>query len=98
MSTPINLTAVITAIPEHTEALKAILLELVKGSTSEAACIQYDLHQAADFPNVFIFHEIWKDAESLTLHNATPHVQKFIADSAPILLEAPKIYITNKIQ
>lgn len=93
----INLTAVIKSLPEKAEEMKAILLELVNGSTKEEACIQYDLHQVAESPSVFIFHEIWKDAESLEQHNKTPHLLKFIEASKPLLLEAPGIYITNKI-
>ena len=93
----INLTAIIKSQPEKADEMKAILLELVEGSTKEEACIQYDLHQAAEAPNVFIFHEIWKDAESLEIHNKTSHVLTFIEKSKPILLEAPGIYITNKI-
>lgn len=77
--------------------MKAVLLELVEGSTKEAAYIKYDLHQAAETPNVFIFHEIWQDAKSLEQHNRTPHVLKFIETAGPLLAEAPGIYITNKI-
>ena len=93
----INLTAIIKALPEKAAEMKAILLELVEGSTEEAACIQYDLHQSAAEPNVFIFHEIWQDAESLDQHNKTPHLLKFIEASKPLLLEAPGIYLTNKL-
>ena len=93
----INLTAIIKSLPEKADEMKAVLLELVAGSAKEAACIKYDLHQAAEMPNVFIFHEIWQDAESLEQHNKTPHVLKFIESAKPLLAEAPGIYITNKI-
>ena len=93
----INLTAVITALPEKADEMKAVLLELVESSTKEAACIQYDLHQGTDAPNVFIFHEIWQDAQSLEQHNKTPHVLKFIEAIQPLVQEAPGIYITNKL-
>lgn len=93
----INLTAVIKSLPEKAAEMKTILLELVAGSTKEEACIQYDLHQDAETPNVFIFHEIWKDAASLEQHNKTPHLLKFIETSKPLLAEAPGIYITNKL-
>jgi len=93
----INLTAVIKSLPGKEEALKAVLLELVEGSTKEAACIKYELNQAADYPNIFIFHEIWQDAKSLEEHNKTPHVLKFIEDAKPLLADAPGIYITNRI-
>ena len=93
----VNVTAIIKSLPGKSEEMKAVLLELVAGSTQEAACIQYDLHQAADEPNVFIFHEIWQDAEKLHQHNNTPHVLKFKEDTALLLAETPAIYITDRI-
>jgi len=94
----IPLTAIIKSKTDKTEEMKAVLEELVKGSRTEDACLQYDLHQAVAEPNVFIFHEIWRSEEELEAHNKTPHILKFIKDSEPLLLEAPGIYITNKIQ
>jgi quinol monooxygenase YgiN len=93
----INITAIITALPEKTAEIKELLLELVAGSTKEEACIQYDLHQVAESPNVFIFHEIWQDAESLELHTKTPHFLKFVNDSASLLAVPLTVYKTNKI-
>ena len=93
----VNVTAIIKSLSGKSEELKAVLLELVAGSTQEAACIQYDLHQVADEPNVFIFHEIWQDAKKLQQHNNTAHVLKFKEDAALLLAEAPAIYITNKL-
>jgi quinol monooxygenase YgiN len=93
----INLTAIIKSLPEKVGEMKVILLDLVESSKKEAACIKYDLHQAAEMSNVFIFHEIWQDAQSLEQHNRTTHVLKFIKDAGPLLAEAPEIHITNKI-
>ncbi|ALM48009.1 antibiotic biosynthesis monooxygenase [Flavobacterium psychrophilum] len=93
----VNVTAIIKSLPGKSEEMKAVLLELVAGSTQEAACIQYDLHQAADEPNVFIFHEIWQDVEKLQQHNITAHVLKFKEDAALLLAETPAIYITDRI-
>lgn len=93
----VNVTAIIKSLPGKSDEMKAVLLELVAGSTNEAACIQYDLHQAADEPNVFIFHEIWQDAEKLEQHNNTPHVLKFKEDAAQLFAETPAIYITEKL-
>jgi len=93
----VNLTAIIKSHPGKEDALKQILFELVKGSRTEEACLQYDLHQAADEPNVFIFHEIWRSADELEAHGQTPHIAKFVADSESMLLEPVKVYITNKI-
>lgn len=97
MQTQINITAIIKSLPEKTEEMKALLLELVAGSTKEEACIQYDLHQDVESPNVFIFHEIWKDAENLELHTKTPHFVKFVNDSASLLAEPLTVYKTNRV-
>jgi len=97
MQTQINITAIIKSLPEKTEEMKAFLLELVAGSTKEEACIQYDLHQDAESPNVFVFHEIWKDAENLELHTKTPHFVKFVHDSASLLAEPLTVYKTNRV-
>lgn len=96
-SMQINLTAIVKAIPERTEEMKAVLVALAVESKKEAAAIQYDLHQSATEPNVFIFHEIWQDKERLDMHNATPHVSEFISKSAPLLAEPLSIYFTDRI-
>jgi quinol monooxygenase YgiN len=64
----INLTVIIKSKPECREELKSILKNLVDNSTKETACLQYDLHQNIEDPNVFIFHEVWKNKEGLDLH------------------------------
>jgi len=94
----IHVTAILKSLPGKSDEMKAVLLELVAGSRQESACIQYDLHQAADEPNVFIFHEIWQDAEKLEQHNNTTHVLKFKADTVSLLAKTPAIYITNKLK
>ena len=94
----VTLTAIIKSQPDKAAQMKAVLEELVQGSRNEAACLQYDLHQAVADPNIFILHEIWRSAAELDAHNKTQHVLKFIKESAPLLQEAPGIYITNKIK
>ncbi|KIO78788.1 antibiotic biosynthesis monooxygenase [Pedobacter lusitanus] len=91
------LTAIIKSTPGNAEQLKALLKTLVIGSKSEAACIQYDLHQAQEDPNVLIFHEEWASRQEWDLHNATPHIKKFAADAAIILDGKPIIYITERV-
>ncbi|MNK08444.1 putative monooxygenase YcnE [compost metagenome] len=94
----INITAIIKSVPSKAEEMKAILEELAIESNKEEACLQYDLHQDIDEPNVFIFYEIWKDGTSLDIHNNSVHVLKFKEASEAILLETPAIYITNRIK
>lgn len=93
----INLTAIVKALPERAEEVKAILITLAVASKKEEAAIQYDLHQSTAEPNVFIFHEIWKDRKGFDAHNATPHVLEFINKSAPLLAEPLTIHFTDRL-
>nr|WP_068889418.1 putative quinol monooxygenase [Pedobacter panaciterrae] len=93
----IYLTAISRAKPQHIDQFKALLLALVVESRKEKACIQYDLHQSSDDPALFIFHEEWASKESLELHNQTPHITKFIKDSADIIDGGVIIHTTEKL-
>jgi quinol monooxygenase YgiN len=93
----INITAIVKAFPDRADEMKTLLMQLVEGSAKEEACIQYDLHQVAETPNVFIFHEVWKDAESLEEHTKTPHFVTFVKASASLLAEPLMVYKTVKI-
>jgi quinol monooxygenase YgiN len=93
----INLTVIIQSKSEYREELKLILVNLVGQSRKESACLQYDLHQNSDDPNIFIFHEVWKNKEGLDLHNRQPYLQEFIQKTALFLEEKPTIYKTSRI-
>jgi quinol monooxygenase YgiN len=93
----IYLTALVKSQPGKAEQMKALLLELVAGSKTEAACLQYDLHQSLDDENLFIFHEEWANDAGLQQHNSQPHIQKFIAASGNVLDGEIIIHKTQKI-
>lgn len=93
----INLTAIVKSKPEHTEEVKAYLLNMVDNSKKEEACLQYDLHQNNEEPTIFVFHEIWKDKEGLEAHNSQPYIQDFVKASEGLLEENVLIYKTQKI-
>ncbi|NRF38277.1 putative quinol monooxygenase [Pedobacter foliorum] len=93
----IYLTAISRAKAQHIDQFKALLLNLVVESRKEEACIQYDLHQSAEDPALFIFHEEWASKESLELHNQTPHILNFIKESADIIDGNVTIHTTEKV-
>lgn len=93
----INLTAIVKSKPKHTEEIKTYLLNMVMNSKKEEACLQYDLHQNNEKPNIFVFHEIWKDEKSLEEHNSKPYIQDFVKVAATLLEENVIIYKTQKI-
>jgi len=91
----IYLIAIVKSKPENREAVLAVLLNMVEETRKEEGSIKYDLHQNIDNPNEFVFYEIWKDAESITSHEQTPHIQKFIEIATTMLAEPLSIYKTN---
>jgi quinol monooxygenase YgiN len=93
----INLTVILKSKSEFRDELKTILENLVKNSRRETACLQYDLHQNIDDPNVFIFHEIWKDKEGLNLHNEQPYIKQFFQTAELYLEEKIKVFITSRL-
>lgn len=93
----VNLTAIVKSKPEHTEEVKTYLLNMVVNSKKEEACLQYDLHQNNEEPNIFVFHEIWKDEKSLEEHNSKPYIQDFVKAATTLLEENVIIYKTQKI-
>lgn len=91
------LTAIVKSKEGSSDAMKAVLQQLVVESRKENACLQYDLHQDQGNRNVFIFHEIWETREGWNLHNSQPHIHRFIADSADFIDGTVQIYQTDKI-
>jgi len=91
------LTAHIKSKAGRSEEMKNLLLDLVDGSKSETACLQYDLHQVSDNPDLFIFHEEWASREDWELHKTQPHILKFVQASAEIMDEETIIYQTEKV-
>lgn len=93
----INLTVILKSKEEFTEKLKGLLENLVASSRQETGCVQYDLHQDVQNPNVFIFHEVWENKEALEFHNAQEYVKSFFAIAPDLLSEKAQIIVTNKL-
>jgi quinol monooxygenase YgiN len=86
----IYLTALIKSKPGSAEALKECLQGLVPLSRKEVACLQYNLHQSVDDPNVFIFQEEWADKEGLEFHNAQAYILSF-RETIVSLIDGPVV-------
>jgi len=93
----INLTAIIKSKAEHIEEVKRVLKDMVVQSKKETACLQYDLHQSTESPNIFVFHEIWEDEKGFALHNEQPYIMAFGEIANEKLQEQPTIYVTEII-
>lgn len=55
--------------------VKQELLSLTAPTRAEAGNIRYDLYQSVDRPDRFMRLEVWRDAQALELHKATPHLR-----------------------
>ncbi len=71
------LTAVtfIRGIEGKEEELKRQLLALAAPTRAEPGNITYDLYQSPTMKNHFMRFEVWRNADALEIHKATPHIK-----------------------
>jgi quinol monooxygenase YgiN len=93
----VNLTAVLKSKEEFTDKVKGLLENLVENSRKEEGCIKYDLHQDVVNPNVFVFHEVWKNKAIFDGHNSQEYVKHFFGLAPDLLSDKPQIIFTDKI-
>lgn len=55
--------------------VKRELLSLTAPTRAEPGNYVYDLYQSVDRPDRFMRIEVWRDAEALEVHKATPHLK-----------------------
>jgi quinol monooxygenase YgiN len=65
----------VTARPDTSAELAALLQAQVAPTRAEAGCINYDFHVDAADPCVFVFYENWASRAALDAHLAMPHLQ-----------------------
>ena len=61
------------------EAFRAALESLVEPTREEKGCVNYDLYQSIQDPDLFFFYENWESGEDLDAHLATPRMQQLNA-------------------
>jgi quinol monooxygenase YgiN/quercetin dioxygenase-like cupin family protein len=76
-----QLTEVLTAVtfirgkPGADQQVKSELLSLTGPTRGEPGNLGYDLYQSADHPGEFMRLEVWRNAEALELHKASPYLK-----------------------
>jgi quinol monooxygenase YgiN len=68
MSKTLSIIAKVVVKTDKLELVKSELLKLVDATLLEEGCLNYDLHQDVDNPNVFMFYENWTDYDSWEQH------------------------------
>ena len=72
---PLTIVAHIHAEPDHIEAVKTALQNLVAPTRAEAGCLQYDLHQDNAEPAHFMFFENWTSRDTWQDHMGSDHIK-----------------------
>jgi len=70
---------------------------VVAATRTEAACINYDLHQSADEPTRFVFYENWTSLDGLDQHSKSAHIQTFRASIADLIAKPVEIKIWKMV-
>jgi quinol monooxygenase YgiN len=79
------------------DKLRRECLALVAPSRREAGCINYDLHQSATDPSLFIFYENWASKEDLQRHLESAHARRFDEMTEGVLAEPEEITLWEMI-
>lgn len=78
MSNQLTIVAKILAKEEKKEFVKAELLKLIDITRKEKGCINYDLHQDNENPNLFLFYENWESRALWQEHMNNDHLAEYM--------------------
>jgi quinol monooxygenase YgiN len=91
MSKRVTVLARVVAVRGFEAQVRRECLALVEPSRREQGCINYDLHQSADDPCVFLFYENWESREDLERHLESTHSLLFDARTEGMLAAPEEI-------
>lgn len=74
----LTIVANILAKEEKRELVKSELLKLIDITRAEEGCINYDLHQDNENPNLFLFYENWTSRELWRTHMENDHLKAYL--------------------
>ncbi|WP_411030721.1 putative quinol monooxygenase [Spongiimicrobium sp. 3-5] len=74
----LTIVAKILAKEEKRALVKSELLKLIMPTRAEEGCINYDLHQDNENPNLFLFHENWESRELWQAHMNNPNLAAYM--------------------
>ncbi len=79
MTTPLKIVAILTARPGKADALRDLLDSMLVPSRAEPGNLRYDLWVDQTEPGRFVLDELYKNAEAVAAHRASPHFQTYLA-------------------
>lgn len=93
MANVLTIVARIEAKSDKVEQVKTALLKLIKPTQKEQGCLQYDLHQDNENPEVFLFYEMWESRSLWQTHMSNKHLKRYMEDTAGLV----ESFILNKM-
>jgi quinol monooxygenase YgiN len=97
MSEQVTVIAYHRAKPGKEESLRQALLSLCAVTRAEKGCINYDLHESLDDPNLLVFHENWNSKTDLDTHLRSAHILQFRTLADELLAEPPNITLWRRL-
>jgi quinol monooxygenase YgiN len=94
----VALVVVFRAAPGKIDDLRSALLDLTVATRAEDGCVLYDLHEDVDDSDVLAFYEIWATPAAHAAHDATAHVQAFVARFDELLVGPPRVNRLRRIE
>jgi quinol monooxygenase YgiN len=86
----------IAARPGMEGRVRQELRRLLAPTRGEEGCLNYDLHEAADRPGEFMFHENWTSTALLEKHLASAHIAAWRAVAADLLARPIEITLWRR--
>ena len=93
----VTVVATFKAKPGMESMAKEAIEALVGPTRSESGCINYDLHQSAEDPAIFMLYENWVSKNDLDEHLAMPYLKNFLGKADEILQEPVDIALWKMI-
>ena len=79
--TTLTIVARIEAKTDKVELVKTALLKLIEPTRSEEGCMQYNLHQDNENPEVFVFYENWESRALWQTHMNNDHLKTYMEET-----------------
>jgi quinol monooxygenase YgiN len=84
---PVTVVVRLKARPGKEAQVRQELFNLLAPTRAELGCINFDMHEDANDPALFLFHENWTSEERLKQHFDTPHIKRWIKLAEMLLAE-----------
>lgn len=94
---PLTVIASFQAQPGKESELRTALVGLLAPTRKESGCLNYDVHQSADDPAKFLFHENWASKAQLDAHLESPHVKALLLRVDELCVAFPQITTWERI-